>query len=152
MELYSILSESTKPRRTRSEIKMKMKTNLPEHIERIGKIIVNCAYRVHKNIGPGLLESVYEKCLVYELIKAGLKVKTQIGIPFLYDENDLDLKLRIDISVENSIIVELKAVEEMHPVFQAQLISYLKLTDNHLGFLINFNVPLIKDGIKRIVN
>ncbi|NHZ86839.1 MAG: GxxExxY protein, partial [Planctomycetia bacterium] len=125
---------------------MKIKTNLSERMERIGKIIVNCAYRVHKNIGPGLLESVYEKCLVYELIKAGLKVKTQVDIPFLYDGKNMDLKLRIDILVENSVIIELKAVEEMHPVFQAQLISYLKLTGNRLGFLINFNVPLIKDG------
>ena len=131
---------------------MKIKTNLSERIERIGKIIVNCAYRVHKNIGPGLLESVYEKCLVYELKKAGLKVKTQVEIPFLYNGENMNLKLRIDILVENSIIIELKSVEEMHPVFQAQLISYLKLTNNHLGFLINFNVPLIKDGIKRIVN
>ncbi len=104
---------------------MRIKTNLPERVERIGKIIVNCAYRVHKNVGPGLLESVYEKCLVYELKKAGLKVKTQVDIPFLYDGENMDLKLRIDILVENSIIIELKAVEEIHPVFKAQLISYL---------------------------
>ena len=131
---------------------MRLKTNLPERVERIGKIIVNCAYRVHKNIGPGLLESVYEKCLVYELRKTGLKVKTQVDIPFRYDGKDLDLKLRLDILVEDSIVIELKAVDEMHPVFQAQLISYLKFTNNQLGFLINFNVPLIKDGIKRIIN
>ena len=131
---------------------MKIKSNLSENIEQIGKKIVDGAYRVHKNIGPGLLESIYEQCLVYELRKAGLKVKTQVQLPFLYDEKDMDLRLRMDILVEDSIIIELKSVDEMHPVFQAQLISYLKLTNNRLGYLINFNVPLIKDGIKRIIN
>ncbi len=131
---------------------MKIKYNLPDYIEQTGRKIVDCSYRVHKNIGPGLLESIYEKCLVYELKKAGLKIRVQVEIPFLYDGKDMDLKLRIDILVEDSIVIELKAVEEMHPVFQAQLISYLKLTGNRLGYLINFNVPLIKDGIKRIIN
>jgi len=144
----------TLPRRHKEHevFKMKIKSDLPEHIERIGKKIVDCVYRVHKNIGPGLLESVYEKCLVYELKKTGLKVRTQVEIPFLYDGKDMALKLRIDILVEDFIVIELKAVEEMHPVFQAQLISYLRITNNRLGFLINFNAPLIKDGIKRIIN
>ena len=131
---------------------MKIKSNLPDYIEQTGRKIVDCSYRVHKTIGPGLLESVYEKCLVYELKKTGLKIRVQVEIPFLYDGKDIDLKLRIDILVEDSIVIELKAVEEIHPVFQAQLISYLKLTGNRLGYLINFNVPLIKDGIKRIIN
>ena len=131
---------------------MRIKTNLPEYTEQIGKKIIDCAYRVHKNIGPGLLESIYEKCFVYELKKARLKVRTQVETPFLYDGKDMDLKLRMDILVEDSIIIELKAVDQIRPIFQAQLISYLKLTNNRLGFLINFNVPLIKDGIKRIIN
>ncbi len=142
--------ETTKTQRTPRNINIK--SNLPEHIEQIGKIIVNCVYRVHKNIGPGLLESIYEKCLVYELKNAGLKTKTQVEIPFLYDGKNIDLKLRLDILVEDSVVIELKAVDQMNPVFQAQLISYLKLTKNRLGFLINFNVPLIKNGIKRIIN
>ena len=142
--------ETTKTQRTPRNINIK--SNLPRHIEKIGKIIVDCAYRVHKNVGPGLLESIYEKCLLYELKKAGLKVKNQIEVPFLYNGEKMDVNLRIDILVEDSIIIELKAVEQMNPVFQAQLISYLRLTENRLGFLINFNVPLIKNGIKRIIN
>jgi len=123
-----------------------------ERTEEIAKIIVNSAFKVHKNLGPGLLERVYEVCLAYEIEKAGLNVQRQIDVPIIYDGVTLNEKLRLDIIVENTVIVEVKAVETVNPVWQAQIISHLKLTDNQLGFLINFNVPLIKNGIKRFIN
>ena len=123
-----------------------------EQIEQIAKIIVNSAFRVHKELGPGLLEKVYEACLVYEITKAGFEVKRQVEVPIVYDGVTLKENLRLDIMVENSIIIEVKAVDIVNPVWNAQIISHLKLTDNELGFLINFNVPLIKNGIKRFIN
>ena len=125
---------------------------IDERKEKIAKIIVNSAFKVHKNLGPGLLERVYEVCLAYEIEKAGLNVQSQIDVPIIYDGVTLKEKLRLDLIVENSVIVEVKAVETVNPVWQAQIISHLKLTDNQLGFLINFNVPLIKNGIKRFIN
>jgi len=125
---------------------------IDERTEEIAKIIVNSAFKVHKNLGPGLLERVYEVCLAYEIEKAGLNVQRQIDVPIIYDGVTLNEKLRLDIIVENTVIVEVKAVETVNPVWQAQIISHLKLTDNQLGFLINFNVPLIKNGIKRFIN
>ena len=123
-----------------------------EKIELIAKIIVNSAFKVHKELGPGLLEKVYEACLVYEITKAGLEVKRQVEVPIIYDGVTLKEYLRLDIIVENSIIIEVKAVDIINPVWNAQIISHLKLTNNELGFLINFNVPLIKNGIKRFIN
>ena len=123
-----------------------------ERTEEIAKIIVNSAFKVHKNLGPGLLERVYEVCLAYEINKAGLVVQSQIDVPIVYDGVILKEKLRLDLIVENSVIIEVKAVEIVNPVWQAQIISHLKLTNNSLGFLINFNVPLIKSGIKRFIN
>ncbi len=123
-----------------------------EKIEQIGKIIVNSAFKVHKELGPGLLEKVYEACLVYEITKAGFEVKRQVEVPIIYDGVTLKEYLRLDIIVESSIIIEVKAVEIVNPVWNAQIISHLKLTNNELGFLINFNVPLIKNGIKRFIN
>lgn len=125
---------------------------MDERTEEIAKIIVNSAFKVHKELGPGLLERVYEVCLAYEINKAGLEVQSQIDLPIIYDGVILKEKLRLDLIVENSVIVEVKAVEIVNPVWQAQIISQLKLTDNQLGFLINFNVPLIKNGIKRFIN
>ena len=125
---------------------------IDERTEEIAKIIVNSAFKVHKELGPGLLERVYEVCLAYEINKAGLDVKSQIDVPIIYDGVTLKEKLRLDLIVENSVIIEVKAVEIINPVWQAQIISHLKLTDNQLGFLINFNVPLIKSGIKRFIN
>ncbi|WP_281297635.1 GxxExxY protein [Flavobacterium limnophilum] len=125
---------------------------IDERTEEIAKIIVNSAFKVHKNLGPGLLERVYEVCLAYEIRKAGLNVQSQIDIPIIYDGVTLKEKLRLDLILENIVIVELKAVEIVNPVWQSQIISHLKLTDNQLGFLINFNVPLIKNGIKRFIN
>ena len=123
-----------------------------ERIEEIAKVIVNSAFKVHKELGPGLLEKVYEACLAYEIEKAGLIVKRQVDVPIIYDGIQLTEKLRLDLIVENLVIVETKAVEIINPVWQAQIISHLRLTNNELGFLINFNVPLIKNGIKRFIN
>ncbi len=123
---------------------------IPEEIDTIARKIVNAAFTVHKLLGPGLLETVYEICFCYELNKAGLLFKRQVPVPINYGGISFETAFRLDVIVEDSVICELKAVESMHPVFEAQLLSYLKLTDKKLGFLINFNVPLIKQGIKRM--
>jgi GxxExxY protein len=120
--------------------------------ERIAKAIVNAAYLVHKALGPGLLEKVYEICLAHELIKAGFKVERQLEIPIVYDGLVFQEGLRLDLLVEDKIIIELKAVDQLNPVWEAQILSHLKLTNKNIGFLINFNVPLIKQGIKRYIN
>ncbi|MGL2962383.1 GxxExxY protein [Flavobacterium sp. RSB2_4_14] len=125
---------------------------LSDRTEEIGRIIVNAAYKVHKEIGPGLLERVYEVCLAHEIKKAGLDVKRQVEIPIVYDGIEFEEGLRLDLLVEDYVIIEIKAVEQSNPVWQAQIISHLKLTNGSLGFLINFNVPLIKNGIKRFIN
>ena len=117
--------------------------------EEVGKAIVTSAFKVHKALGPGLLEKVYETCLAYELRKMGYDVIRQIDIPIVYDELQFDEGLRMDLLVNDLVISELKAVELVNPVWEAQIISHLKLTKYNLGYLINFNVPLIKDGIKR---
>ncbi len=130
---------------------MKEFTQTTEQEELIGKAIVNAAFKVHKALGPGLLEKVYEVCMAHELKKSGWQVKRQIDIPIAYDGLVFDEGLRLDILVEDLVIVELKAVDLVNPVWQAQVMSHLKLTNRKLGYLINFNVPLIKEGIKRIV-
>ncbi|MBV6419900.1 MAG: hypothetical protein DAHOPDDO_01126 [Ignavibacteriaceae bacterium] len=124
---------------------------LTEQEERIGKIIVNAAFKVHKELGPGLLEKIYEIALAHELQKAGLVVRRQVEIPIVYDGIVFDEGLRLDLLVEDLVIVETKAIEQVNPVWVAQVLSHLKLTNKRLGYLINFNVPLIKDGIKRII-
>ena len=113
--------------------------------------VVDSTFKVHSTLGPGLLESVYEICLAHELHQRGLKFQTQVALPVFYDGVRLDAALRMDLIVERQLIVEIKAVETMLPVFEAQLLTYLKLTGCRLGLLINFNVPRIKDGIKRII-
>ena len=123
-----------------------------ERIEEIAKIIVNSAFKVHKELGPGLLEKVYEVCLAYEIEKSGLDVKRQITVPIIYDGIKLKENLRLDLIVEDLVIIEVKSVEIVNAVWSAQIISHLKLTNTNLGFLINFNVPLIKNGIKRFIN
>ena len=120
--------------------------------EETAKIIVNSAYKVHKELGPGLLEKVYEVCLAHEISKAGLNVKRQIDLPIIYDGLEFNEGLRLDLLVEDTVIVEIKAVELVNAVWQAQIISHLKMLNKDLGFLINFNVPLIKSGIKRFIN
>jgi GxxExxY protein len=126
-------------------------TPISEEEERIAKQIVQAAYAVHRNLGPGLLENIYEVCFCHELKKLGLKFQRQVFQPILYDGIIFDEGLRLDVVVEDLVICELKAVEVLLPVFKAQLLTYLKLTHKRLGFLINFNVPLIKDGIHRLV-
>jgi GxxExxY protein len=122
-----------------------------DELERIGKEIVDSAYRVHKELGPGLLESVYEECMVYDLQRKGLKVDRQVAVPIEFSGHLLQNQLRIDMLVEDQVIVENKAVVDMYPLFDSQLLTYLRLGNKRLGFLINYNVTLIKKGIKRFV-
>ena len=124
---------------------------LSKREEFIAEKIVDAAYNVHKILGPGLLEKVYEVCFCHELSKRGLKYKRQVDIPVVYNGMTFDEGLRLDVLVEELIICELKAVDQMNSVWKAQIISHLKLTSKRLGFLINFNVPLIRNGIKRII-
>ena len=124
---------------------------LSEREEEIGKVIVNAAYKVHSALGPGLLEKIYEICFVHELKKAGLSVIRQIDLPIHYDGIIFDEGLRIDVFVESMVICEIKAVEHVNPLWNAQVLSHLKLTNKRLAYLINFNVEKIKDGIKRII-
>ncbi len=124
---------------------------LSEQKESIGKSIVNAVFKVHSELGPGLLEKVYEVCLTHELRKAGLLVARQIDIPIQYDGIVFDEGLRLDLLVDDKVIIEIKAVDQVNPVWQAQVLSHLRLTIRRLGYLINFNVPLIKEGIKRII-
>lgn len=119
--------------------------------EDLTKIIIGCAIDVHKELGPGLLESAYEECLVYELTKAGLKVEQQKAIPVVYKEIKLDCGYRADLIVENKVVLELKTVDEFNPVHEAQILTYLKFSEKKLGLLINFNVLRLKDGIKRYI-
>ena len=114
--------------------------------------IIGCAFRVHSALGPGLLESTYEACLHQELVFSGLKVARQVPLPVVYKEEKLDIGYRVDLIVEDSIILELKAVDEINPVHKAQLLTYLKLSDHQLGLLINFNVKDLKTGITRMIN
>jgi GxxExxY protein len=118
----------------------------------IAKIIVNQALQVHKKLGPGLLESVYEHILFYELTNLGLNCKRQVPFPVIYENKKMDLGFRADITVENKVIIEIKSIETLAPVHYKQLLTYLKISGYKLGILINFNVQLLKDGIKRIVN
>jgi GxxExxY protein len=113
--------------------------------------ILSCAYKVHSALGPGLLESAYEECLHYELDKAGLAVVKQKPMPLIYEEKKLDLGYRIDLFVEGKIIIEIKSVDAIHPVHLAQIMTYMKLSKCRIGFLINFNVRSLKDGIKRVI-
>ena len=121
-------------------------------LEKIASEIVDAAIAVHRELGPGLLESAYESCLAYELRKRGLYVETQKELPVKYDNNLVEAGYRIDLLIEHQIIVELKAVETVLPIHKAQLITYLKLSDKRLGFLINFNVKLLKNGLTRLAN
>jgi GxxExxY protein len=125
--------------------------SLSEKEEMIAKHIADAAFKVHKNLGPGLVEKVYEACFCHDLYKTGTPYQRQVVVPILYDGAILDEVLRLDVLVDDLVICEFKAVDEMNPIWEAQLITYLKLTKRRLGFLINFNVTLIKKGIKRII-
>jgi GxxExxY protein len=124
---------------------------LPPELERVATQIVDAAFKVHSEMGAGLLESVYEACLAYELAKRGLRVRRQVPVPIFYDGVALEEPLRVDLLVEEAVIIEVKAAEKMHPVFEAQMLTYLKLTGKRLGFIINFNVVVIRQGIKRFI-
>jgi GxxExxY protein len=121
-------------------------------IEAVGRQIVDASIKVHRALGPGLLESAYQHCLAYELSKRGLRVECEVQLPVVYDGVQIDAGYRLDMLVEGSVIVENKAVERLLPVHEAQLLTYLKLHDRRLGYLLNWNVPLMKQGIKRMVN
>ena len=123
-----------------------------DQINKLSGIILDCSIEVHRNLGPGLLESVYEVCLCKELTLKGLKFQRQVLLPVNYKGENLDADYRIDLIVEDEIIIELKSVELMNPVYEAQLLTYLKLADKKLGLLINFNVPRLIDGFKRMLN
>jgi GxxExxY protein len=124
---------------------------IPPEVESVAAAVIDAALQVHRNLGPGLLESVYEACLCHELAKRNIPFQRQGAWPINYDGVRLDVGLRLDLIVDDCVIVDLKAVEQMNPLFEAQLLTYLKLTGKRLGLLINFNVPLLKDGIKRLV-
>ena len=118
----------------------------------ISKIVFECALKVHKALGPGLLESAYEECLYFELIQEGLKVEKQKPLPLIYHEVKLEVGYRVNLLVENKLIIEVKSVECLNDIHLAQVLTYLKLSEIKLGLLINFNVTLIKTGVKRVIN
>ena len=120
-------------------------------LDKIAKQVVDAAFRVHFALGPGLLENAYEACLAYEIGVKGLKVEKQVDLPLAYQTVHLNVGYRIDLLVENKLIVEVKAVEKLLPVHRAQVITYLKISGNQLGFLMNFNAPILKKGLERII-
>ena len=121
------------------------------HENALGTKVLDAAFSVHKALGPGLLESAYERCMAYELLQTGLKVQTQVGLPLVYKGVQLDCGYRLDLWIEKTVIVEVKAVEALTDVHVAQVLTYLKLTNVHLAYLINFNVKQLRDGIRRLV-
>jgi GxxExxY protein len=121
------------------------------HFNEVSGAVVDASMKVHSALGPGLLESVYEVCLAHELNKRGIRTASQLPLPVNYDGERIDLGFRVDILVENTVVVEIKAVDAITPVHQAQLITFLKLSRKHVGLLINFNVVHLRDGIRRMV-
>ncbi len=121
------------------------------NVEDVFKMVLDCSFKVHSALGPGLLESAYEECLYYELSQLGLKVEKQKPLPLVYREVKLDAGYRVDLLVESCVIVELKSVETISDVHLAQILTYLKLSNCKLGLLVNFNVKHLKDGIKRVI-
>jgi GxxExxY protein len=122
------------------------------HLNEISGAVIDASYKIHTQLGPGLLESVYERVLAYELRKRGFTVETQLPVPIIYDEVYFDEGYRLDLLINESLIVEVKSIEEVVPLHKKQLLTYLRLRDKRLGLLINFNVELIKQGITRIAN
>ena len=127
-----------------------MDNNISEN--EIARVVYEAGYTVHKALGPGLLESAYEECMFYELKKTNLKVEKQKALPLIYDEVRLDIGYRLDLIIEDKFIVEIKAVESLNDIHLAQILTYLRLSDCKLGMLINFNVTLLKNGVKRVIN
>ncbi len=122
------------------------------HENQIADGIVDAAFKVHRHFGPGLLESAYEVCLAHELTVMGFKIERQVSLPLVYSDVKLDAGYRLDLWVEKKVIIEVKAVEELHPVHMAQMLTYLKLTGNRLGLIINFHSALLKNGMRRVAN
>jgi GxxExxY protein len=142
---YTEITENTQISQGYSENKKIEAMELNE----ITKTIIGCAIEVHRTLGPGLLESAYEECLIFELLKKGLNLQRQQPVPVVYKEIKLDYGYRIDILVESSVVIELKAVDAINPVHEAQLLTYLKFAHKPIGLLINFNVATLKDGVRR---
>ena len=130
---------------------MKVFEPLPARTETLAKQTVDAAMKVHRALGPGLLESVYEKCLIHELRRRKIAVQAQVNVPVVYEGLRLESGLRLDLLIDQQLIVEIKAVEEMSRLFKAQVLTYLRLTNLRLALLINFNVPLLRDGIHRVI-
>ena len=124
---------------------------IPADVERIGKVVLNAAYKVHTTLGPGLLESVYQASMKHVIEKNGVSVRTDVKLPILFEGVKLESGLQLDMLVEKCVIVELKSVERMNLLYEKQVVPYLRLSRMRLGFMINFNLPYLKDGIKRIV-
>lgn len=122
------------------------------HKEHLAKEIVDIAYKIHKASGPGLLESVYERCFCYELMKSGLYIARQKPLPLIYEEIKLEIGYRVDFLIENKLVVEIKSVESLNDIHLAQILTYLRLSHCKLGLLINFNTLLFKDGVRRVIN
>ena len=137
------------PNQQDSSVHYKHLDPIPKELDVIGKLIVDAAYNLYKNLGPGLLEKVYEICFCHELVKRGLTFRRQVDIPVVYDNLVFEEGLRLVVLVENEVICELKAIETVNPVWEAQVLSHMKLTNKRLGYLINFNVANIGQGIKR---
>jgi GxxExxY protein len=125
---------------------------VPNELNELSRVVLDCAFRVHRALGPGLLESTYRVCLVHELRKAGHNVEQEVALPVVYDGVTLETGYRIDVIVDDLILIELKAVDEVLPIHRAQLLSYLKHSNRRLGLLINFNTILLKNGIARVLN
>ena len=132
-------------------IKTKVYAPIPLEVEQVGKLVLDAAFKVHTVLGPGLLESVYKTAMYHLLKQNGTRIETEVKLPITFEDIQLESGLRLDMCVERCVIVELKAVETMIPVFEAQLMTYLRLSGIRLGFLINFNVAHLKDGFKRMV-
>ena len=124
---------------------------IPADVERIGKVVLNAAYKVHSTLGPGLLESVYQTSMKHVIEKCGVIAKVDVKLPIIFEGTKLDAGLQLDLLVEKCVIVELKSVERMNLLYEKQVLTYLRLSHLRLGFLINFNVPYLKDGIRRLV-
>jgi len=140
---------TTKPQR--AQRKTKLYEPIPDFTEHVASQVIDAALQVHRTLGPGLLESVYESCLCYELSKRSIVFEKQLELPIIYDGMRLGSGLRLDILAGDVVVVELKAVEKMIPLYEAQMLSYLKIANKRLGLLVNFSVPLLKDGMKRMV-
>ena len=124
---------------------------IPASVERVGRAVMDAAFAVHKALGPGLLESVYEACLAEELTQRGLRVERQVGVPVTYGQTRLEVGYRLDLLVEGAVVVEIKSVEALAPIHTAQVLTYLRFSNVRLGYLINFNTVLLKQGLRRLV-